>query len=310
MLWTNIKRVVNAGFVSFWRNSFVSLAAVLVMVVTLFVIGSLFFMSAMLTTALAEIKEKVDINVYFITTAEEEDILAIKRSLEALPEVATVGYVSREQALTDFRARHETDQLTLQALDELGENPFGALLNVQAHDPSQYQGIAAFLESGSALSKNGATIVDKVNYFQERHQIAIERLTNIINSGRTLGFAVIFLFAATTIAITFNTIRLIIFTSRDEISVMRLVGASNMYIRGPFVFEGVMYGVIAAIITLVLFYPVTLWLGKTTENFFGGINIFEYYLGNFAVILLLILGTGVVLGGLSSFLAVRRYLKV
>ena len=310
MLQTNFKRVAMASFLNFFRNGFVTLASVLVLIVTLSVIGSMLFLGVMLNSSLAELRSKVDVNVYFVTTTEEEDILALKRQLEALPEVQSVAYVSAEQALENFRVRHENDQLTLQALDELGENPLGAVLNVRANDPSQYGTIAEFLKSGNALSKNGNQIVDKVNYFQEQHKNAIDRLTKIIKSGQQIGLAILTLFIVTSVLITFNTIRLAIYTSREEISVMRLVGASNMYIRGPFIISGILYGFLSGLVVLLLFYPMTYWLGSTTADFFGGVNIFEYYLGHFPFVLLVIVGSGILLGALSSYLAVRRYLKV
>ena len=278
------------------------------MTVTLLVIGSLFFLGAVLTTTLDFIKEKVDISVYFHPAASETDILSFKRSLEALPEVGSVRYTSREQALIDFRKRHENDQLTLQALDELGENPLEASLGVKAKDPSQYETIARSLQSDTALGKSGASIIDRVNYVQNK--TAIDNLTKIISSARTFGYAVIAILAIASILITFTTIRLAIYVSRDEISVMKLVGASNAHIRGPFIFVGLMYGVIAGLLTLLLFFPLTLWLGPITERFFSGINLYEYYLGNFVQIFLIILGAGVFLGVTASFWAVKNYLRV
>jgi cell division transport system permease protein len=105
-------------------------------------------------------------------------------------------------------------------------------------------------------------------------------------------------------------IRLTIYTSRDEIHVMRLVGAGQLYIRGPFMVEGMLQGLIAGVVTLLLFYPLTWWLGASTADFFGGVNIFYYYLRHFAIFFLIIVGTGVALGALANFLAIRRYIKV
>lgn len=308
MFFTKIKRVSRAGFVNFWRNSYVSVASVLVMTITLFVIGLLLFVGVVLNASLAELKDKVDINVYFLRSAAETDILSVKSGVEALPEVQKTEYISREQALAEFRERHKDDQLTLQALDELGENPLGAVLNIKAKEVSQYEGIAKFLESKNALSSGGTQIVDRINYAQNK--LAIERLTRIIDAARTLGLTVIVIFGLISILITFNTIRLIVFMSREEISVMRLVGASSMYIRGPFVVEGFMYGAIAALVTLLIFWPLTRWLGPVTENFFSGVNVATYYWHNFFQILLIILGSGTLLGVVSSYLAVRRYLKI
>jgi len=309
-LWMNMRRIVQAGVLDFTRNLFVTIASVLVMTVTLFVVGLLIFTGVILNSTLNELKSKVDMNIYFTTESLEEDIFALQEKLRVLPEVQSVTYISRDEALAQFRERHQNDQLTLQSLDELGDNPLGAVLNVQAKNVSQYESIATFLRGSSALSKDGATIIDKVNFFQERQRVAIDRLTRITDSAERLGFAIILILAATTIAITFNTIRLAIYTAREEITVMRLVGADQIYIRAPFMVEGVLYGFIAGIITLLLFYPLTFWLGKVTENFFGGINVFHYYLEHFILLFFIIVGSGVVLGIVSSYLAVRRYLKI
>lgn len=309
MHWTNTKRIIKTGFVGFWRNGFVSLAAVLVMTVTLSVITSIIFMNAMLGSSLGQIKDKVDINVYFVTSAVEDDVLSIKRAVEALPEVREVEYISPEVALERFVARHENDQLTLQALDELDENPLGASLSIRANETSQYEGIANFLQDdGNTLSSFGTPIIDNINYFQNK--VAIERLSKIIDSAEKFGLAIMIVLIFASIIIIFNTIRLAIYTAKEEISVMQLVGASNSYIRGPFVFAGVMYGLIAGVITLFIFYPIALWLGPATESFFGDINIFTYYVSNFVSLFFIIVGSGVVLGAVSSYLAVKKYLKV
>ena len=305
---TSIKRILRSGFVNFWRNSFVSLAAIFVMVVTLFVIGSLIFLSAILDATLAQIKDKVDVNVYFVTTAETDSIMALKKSLEALPEVRLVEYTSREDALAEFRARHENDQLTLQALDELVDNPLGASLAIKAKEPSQYAGIATFLEEQGTASRSGTAFIEKVNYAQNK--VVIDRLSRIIDASSRVGLIVTIVFILASVLITFNTIRLVIYTARDEIGVMRLVGASNIFARGPFVVEGILYGVFSAIIVLVLFWPITYWLGSMTQEFFGNIQIFSYYISNFAYICFVIVGSGILLGGFSSWLAVRKYLTV
>ena len=306
MLWTNTKRIIRSGFFNFSRNTFVSLSSILVMTITLFVIGSLIFLSAILDTSLNVIRDKVDINVYFVTTAQESDILTLEKSIKALPEVQSVTYTASDQALTDFKARHQNDQFTLQALDELGGNPLGATLNIKAKDPSQYQGIADYLTNKT--STDSSNIIDRINYYQNK--ASIDKLTAIINSANRLGTIITFMMVAISILITFNTIRLAIFISREEISVMRLVGANSTYIRGPFVVVGVMYGAVAGLITLMLFYPVTLWLGGATQNFFIGLNVFNYYTANFAQIFLIIMGSGIIVGAVSSYLAVRKYLKI
>jgi cell division transport system permease protein len=304
MLWTNVKRVVRTGFVSFWRNSYVSLASIVVMIVTLFVIGSILFSTSLLSNALAKIKEKVDINVYFYTDAPEAEIVSLQHQIEALPEVAAVTYTSREQALEAFRTENQSDQVILGALEELGDNPLGAVLNVRAKETSQYESIAAFLDSQQNVSEE--KIVRKVTYYENEKEI--NALTQMIASGRKLGAVLTVVFVLISILITFNTIRLAIFVSREEISVMKLVGASHMFIRGPFIVGGMMYGIFAALITLFLLYPLTYWLGPVTARLFDGISIFNIYVSNFGYYFLVLVGSGIAIGAISSYLAVRKYL--
>ena len=314
MIWTATKRVIKAGVVGFYRNGFVSLSSILIMTVTLFTIGSVVFLSATLQASLEEIKSKVDVNVYFLTGAQEQDILALAATLRTLPEVKEVEYISRAEALQNFKKRHENDELTLQALQELPDNPLGAVLNIRAKEPSQYEGIANFLkgdlpaQAGSALEGGKRNIIDEVNYYNNK--AAIDKLSNILDSAQRLGFALALSLVIISIIISFNAIRLAIFISRDEIGVMRLVGASNKFIRGPFVVAGVLYGITASLITLALFYPLTYYLGDATERFFSGLNLFRYYLAHFGEFFLIIAGSGIVLGAVSSFLALRRYLNV
>lgn len=306
--WISFKRVCKAGFVSFFRNGFVSLASVLIMTVTLFVLGSIIFTNALLNSSLQEIKSRVDVNVYFVSGANEDDILSLKKKIENLPEVATVEYVSRDQSLQNFKKLHENDEITLQALGELPDNPFGAVLNIRAKETSQYESIAKFFDGNSPSSADGSSIVDKVNYYQNKD--AINSLTKIIDGGRKLGVGITLALVLLSIIIAFSTIRLAIYTSREEIGVMRLVGASNKYIRGPFIISGIIYGIFASLLTLVLFFPGTYWFSSVTKDFFGGLNLFDYYIRHFAQVFGLIIGSGIVVGAIGSFLAVRKYLKI
>ena len=302
MLKSEINRAIKRGVVNFWRNGWVSLATVLVMVLALFVLGALFFSNVLLTSALSRLEEKVDISVYFKTSAPEEDILALKSALGKLQEVKAVEYVSSDQALAAFQERHAENALITQALEELGENPLGASLNIKAKDPRQYEAISRFLEAESFEN-----IVDKINYRQ--NQVVIEKLTGILKASRALGLGITLALSAIAILVAFNTIRLAIYTSKDEISIMRLVGASTARVRSPFLVEGVIHGAIASVLTMLAFWPLAAWLGPKADRFFGGPNLLNYYLSNFLAIFLMLLTAGVVLGVISSLIATRRYLK-
>lgn len=302
------KRVLISGGKSFRRGGAVSAATVLIMTVTLAIISSLIFLSALLTFTLTTIKEKVDVSVYFVTTASEADILAVKSQLEKLPQVANVSYTSAEETLLAFRERHANDQLTLQALDELGGNPLDASLEIRAKDPSEYESIVKFLEASPTLSTGGASIVDRINYAQNKD--VIDRLSLAIRATREIGFAVVILFAIASILIAFATIRLAIYVAKDEVAVMRLVGASNAYIQGPFIVTGIITGVTAAAIVLVLLYPATWYAGMKTATWFGGFNIASYYGDHFFLVFAIVMFSGIVLGAVASVLAIRKYLTV
>ncbi len=304
----SIKRVLVSGWKNFARGGAVSAATVLIMTVTLAVIGSLIFLSALLTFTLNTIKDKVDVSVYFVTTATEPQILEVKSQLQQLPQVATVTYTSAEDALAAFRARHANDQLTLQALDELGGNPLDASLEIQANDPSQYESIVSFLQASPALAVGGTSIVDSVNYDQNKQ--VIDRLALAIQATREVGVAVVVLFAIASILIAFATVRLAIYTAKDEIGVMRLVGASNAYIQGPFIVTGVITGLSAAALVLLLLWPATWYVGRKTATWFGGFNIASYYSSHFLLIFIILMASGIVLGAIASVFAIRRYLTV
>jgi cell division transport system permease protein len=278
-----------------------------VITVALFVIGTTMLLDQLLTASLTNIQSKVDINVYFVTTADEVAINALKTKVEALPDVAEVRYTSREDALTEYRLKNQNDSVAMQALEELGENPLGATIAIRAKNTSQYESIASFLDEQKAMETTETALIDEVNYANNKE--SIETLTKIVNAvERATSITMVVLILAA-ILITFNTIRLAIYTAREEISVMRLVGASNAFIRGPFMLQGIMYGVISGILALAILYPIMIWIGPATAEFFE-FDLYVYFVNNFGTLFLTIVGIGVGLGLVSSILAITRYLRV
>lgn len=312
------KRVIRTGFINFWRNGFLSFSAVVVLTLSLTAFGLLIFGSAFGGTLIEEVKNKVDINVYFTLSADEPSILDLKKTIEKLPEVREVEYVSRDQALIKFKEKWKDNTLILQGLAEVGENPFPAVLNIKAKEPSQYAGIASFLDSKNALSSGGSSIIDKINYNQNK--LVIDRLSRIIPAAEKTGMGIALVLVAVAIIVTFNTVRLVIYASKDEISVMKLVGASNAYVRGPFVTSAIMYGIVSALLTLIILAIFAYYTDAAIVKFAGVqgtqdfgliINVFSTYLReNFGQIFVGIVGSGIVLGAISAYLAVRRYLNV
>jgi cell division transport system permease protein len=303
--WVTSKRVARYGLLGFFRNGFVSLSAIFIMTITLFVASALIIFGAALNSVLKDLTTKVDITVYMMVDASDDQIQSLETSLKTLSQVSSVEYISRETALATFEERHKNDQLTLQALQSLPDNPLGASLEIRAKDPSEYAAISKYLDDYQ--TSNTSSGIDRINFVQ--NQVAIDRLTYIINASHKTALTIAIILGIASLLIAFNTIRLAIYIARDEISVMNIVGASHWFVRGPFVVSGFLYGVLSAIIVLVILYPLTVWLGPPSEHFFGTFNVYSYYISTFGWLALILVGTGALLGSASSYLAVRRYLQ-
>ena len=288
----------------------VSLATVLVMSLSIFMIGLVLVGGSFLSAVISNLEGKVDISAYFKQAAPEAEILALKRELESLPEVNGAKYVSADEALALFKERHQGDEIVLQSLEVVGGNPFSPSLEIQAKDPTKFEAISKFLESGrydNILDKETSG-QKKITYRQ--NQLAIDKLTSLLATARRLGFALSIILALIALLVAYSTVRLAIYNAKDEISVMQLVGASRAFIRGPFLVEGIIYGVIAPILTLAVFYPAFWFAGEKTAGLFGGLNIFSYFISNIFQISFILLLIGILLGVFSAYIATRRYIKV
>lgn len=318
MVFTTFKRIVRTGFVNFWRNGFLSFAAIVVITLSLTAFGGIIYTGAFGRALLSDVKEKVDINVYFVTTAEEADILAVKKDVDSLTEVSSTEYISRDTAFSSFKEKWQGNALIMQGLSEIGTNPFPASLNIKAKDPGQYGSIAKYLSNKEPADSSGAPIIEKINY--QDNKIIIDRLGRIIPAIEKTGSILALLLVLVAVIVVFNTIRLIVFTARDEISVMKLVGASNIYVRGPFVISGIMYGIVSGLITLIIMAAVAFWSDSALLRLAGVgiasefevmVNVMStYFVAHFPQIFLIIMGAGIALGGISSYIAARRYLRV
>src|SRR3989344_6388279 len=272
-MFTSLFRIAKYALQHFVRNIWLSTATIVIMVLALFVLAGLIIFNVSTKTVITSIQDKIDISVFFKADTAEDEVLRIKSTLETLPEVRQVDYISKEQALEIFRQRHEDDETISQAVEQLQENPLLASLNVKAQDTEEYGDIAAYLENDTI-----APFVEKVSYSQ--NQTVIERLNRILNTAEQAGYALIIFMSLVAVLITFNTVRLAIYSHKDNINIMRLVGGSNIFIRGPFLVEGVMYGILAAIISLALIAPVLYLIAPYSNVLVPELNVGEYFTGN------------------------------
>ncbi len=302
-MFTTLNRIIKSGFISFWRNGWLSTATVLIMTITLAAWTSIFLLNVVLTSVLDILAEKVDVSVYFSLDTQESNILSLKSKLEGLKEVAGVEYVSAEQALEIFKKSHAGDEVLIKSVEELTDNPLEASLNILAKDSSNYGVIADFINQSAEKSA-----ISKINYTENK--IVIDRLNNIIRVLRESGAVAGLVLAFIAFLVAFNTVRLAIYSSREEITVMKLVGASNWFVRGPFIIEGVLHGIIGSIFSLAIIVSVVAFLGPKLFNFLPEINMINYISDNFWFLLLFQALGGIILGVFSSWFAVRKYLNV
>ncbi|MDE2188219.1 MAG: ABC transporter permease [Patescibacteria group bacterium] len=315
---TNLNRIVKTGFVNFWRNGFLSLAAIIVLTLCLLSFGAIMFADVFGRTMLKQVEDKVNITVYFTPTAQDSDVTSFVNTINKLPEVASTTFISSDQALVNFQTKWQNNSLILNSLNEIGNNPFPAALIIKTKLPSEYAGLVNFIQSPAAESASGTSVIESVNYGE--NQVLIDRLGRLIPDVEGAGAIVAILLVLVAVIMTFNTIRLIIYSSRDEISVMRLVGASHAYVRGPFVISGIMYGLVSGILTIFIMAAIVFWSGAIIAHF-AGLQVANdlasvtsvvsvYFISNIGEISGIILLAGCLLGALSSYLAVKRYLRV
>jgi len=302
-MFTLIKRAFRSGWKTLIRDGGLVAANIFIMAMVIATVTSLFIFKEASDFLIAKLQNKVDISVYFKYETAEGDILKVKEEITGIPEVKEVAYVSKEEALKNFTEKHQDNQVLMDSLSEVGANPFLASLDIKAFQANQYEAVAKFLDDPTFNS-----LIEKVNYYETKP--VIERIFSLTSNFNKAGvaFSVILILLAALVA--FNTIRLSIYNSREEIKIQRLVGAANWFIRGPFVIQGIICGFFAALICLFLFASLTWGLDSKAEFLFPGLGLFAFFIANFWLIFLIQLLSGLILGVISSFIAVKKYLKV
>jgi len=302
---TNLKRIIAFAINDFSRNKGISIAAIFVLTITIMLVTGLFFFQGMAGYLTTQIQNKIDITAYFNEGAKEQDILDVKDEIVKMsPNIKNIEYVSKDQALESFNEKHKDNPVLAQALEEVGNNPFLPSLNITTNgDPSQYAQIANILQT-SDFSK----LINKVDFSQKKN--TIEQVYAITSNINIFGIILGILLIIVAILVVFNTIKLAIDNSREEINTMKVVGASNGFIRGPFVIQGIIYGFIAFLICFVISGIFAFLLSSKVGVILPGFSMFGYFLTNWWIFVLIQLGFGIGVGTISAFLVVKRYLEV
>lgn len=303
------RRIVRTGLLNFVRNAWLAVAAIAIMTVTLTIILFSIVANATFANTIAEINDKIDISVYLKDSVTERQREQLMSELRRQPNVRDVAYVSKEDALEKYRTDNANKQSLLQAISETG-NPLPASISIDPVDPTQIQSIKSFLdkpENKSLQDPQAGT-----SYSGER-KIAIDNISHATRILQRVGVVAVLLFAVISVLIIFNTIQMAIFNRRDELTIMRLLGATTWYIRGPFVVESVLHGVIAAILSITIIHAVFVTAASALKASSLGlldISYSSHYFGqNFLKLLTMQLTIGIVIGAVSSIIATRRYLK-
>ncbi len=300
---TTLFRILKFGFQTFTRNALLSATTTAVMVLAVLMFNGLLVFNVVANSAISSLQDKIDISVYFKSGASEDQILAMEKGLQSLPEVKGVEYISQEKALEIFKTTHGDNDAVTQALSELQVNPLLASLNIKAKDPELYPTIAGYFENASVQP-----LIEKVTYGENKD--AINRLAAIISTVKSVGLGTTIFLALVAVLVTFNTIRLAIYSNREELAVMRLVGASNKFINGPYVIAGVIYGILAALVGIFVSAPLVLAGSPYVHAFIPDLSLASYLGTHVPQFLFYQLMFGVLLGAVSAVVAARRYLKI
>jgi len=301
---TTLSRLIKFGWQNFWRHGWLSAATISIMLLTLLVFQWLIIFRVFTNIGIETLKDKIDISLYFKPETNEEKILEIKNKIEGQELVKRVEYISRDKALALFRERHKDDPTITQALQELEDNPLSASLNIKAKNPTDYPTIVAFLDKQNSWQP----LIEKTTYRQ--NQVVIERLGRIVDTTEKFGFLLTFFLAVAAFLITFNTISLVIYSNREELGVMRLVGSPNFFITGPYVVTAVLYSAVAAALSMALTWLLVVLVSPYLKFFIADITLTAYYLSNFWKLLGYQLIFGIVLGVISGKVAASKYLKI
>jgi len=297
-----IRRITRFGFQSFRRESGLNFATIFVITVTISLFTSLFATQGIVNHLIGQIRDKIDISVSIDPMASQDRIAEIREILEELPEVSSVSFLSEQEVLEEFRQRHINDPVILESLEVVGANPFYASLNIRAEDPEEYGAILTVLNSNVFRD-----VVYEVDYLQKK--AVIEKLSAFIANINRVGFILAVILAIVAVLVAFNTVRVAIYDSSDEISIMRLVGSPNKFIRGPFMVQGVINGTIAAIVSCILFLLIVNILGPKINELTNGFDIQKWWTARLGITILIQIVSGIALGVVSSLIAIRRYLR-
>jgi len=299
----NLQRILKTAWQGLKRNGWLSIACITMITLSLILFSSMLLFNYISNSFINVLKSKMDLSIYFQNNIPEEDVLKIKDELLKNDLIDSITYTSKEEALKNFEEQAKYNPALEQALNLVGEDPLTASLNIKAKTPKDYDKIINAI--------NNSDFKDKLLQIDlTQNQRIINRMNTISWLIKIVSLVVIGLLVFLSFIISFNTIRMAIYSLREEIEIMKLVGANNWFIRGPFLLEGILQGLVASVITTIIFTTAILIFGTKIENFVPGSGLAIYFWSHFWFIFFWQTVFGIFLGTISSFWALRHYLKI
>lgn len=307
MVGISLLRILQTALKNLWRNVWLSVATTVIMTITLLMMSFLYFANVLGAQALQSIEQKVDLLVNFKENVQQQYVEAVAQEMRSREDVAKVTVVSADDALANFRRLHNADSTLEDSLQELEDNPLPASIYIVATEPRFYANIAKQLEA-----EKYTPFIEEVKY--ENSKLIFDRLIRFIATTRNVGITVTTIFSILVIMIMFNTVRLAIYSFREEIDIMRLVGASRWFIQGPFIIEAVLVAILAVVISVLIQYPTLKASAPYLQTYFfdnqsDPFNLYTYIVEHAFTFVGLQLLLAVSLAFFSSLIAVRRYLR-
>ncbi len=300
----SLLRIIKFSLQDIVRNVWLSMATITILLLALLSINMLLTVRVVSDHAVEVIKERMDVSLYLTADASEEQISSLRQEIAALPEVRSINYISRQAALESFRQENIDNPDIMQALRELDTNPLLPSLSIQ---PSNLEDSSLLIQQ---LERWDSAIIESRDFTD--NSLIVNRINNITQRINEVGMVIIALFIFISLLVVYNAIRVSVYTHRQEIEIMRLVGASNFFIYMPFIFSALIYTLISVLIVVILFYPFLSLLQPYLEVFFAGytLNILSFFVTNFWIIFgIQFLGI-LLINIIASLLAIRRYAKV
>jgi len=303
---TTFLRIWRTGFKNIFRNAWLSTAATAIMVITILIMTFFAFSTIFVRTQLAQVRGKIDLSIFLSDDATQKQIQDLQTKINGINNVSAVTFVSKGDALKKLENSSAEGKKLAKSAEDIG-NPLPASFEVKLVNIDSIGQINSTIRSLEEAKIITDTSFDNRD---DNRRGVVENVISISNSVSKIGLILSVLFLIIALLIIFNTIRMAIFTRREEVEIMKLVGATKWFVRGPFLVEGTLYGVFGALISLAIIIPFTRAVSPFLTSKLGAGPTLDYFASHFFLLAGGMFAIGIFIGVVSSWLALIRYLKV